>query len=55
MYFYIYVHLDTAKIVTLARLKASNDVIKRDRSRRLNVERKITEVLVRKSGHFFLD
>ena len=38
MYFYIYVHLDKAKIATLARLKAS-DVIKRDRSRRLNAER----------------
>ena len=42
MYFYIYVHLDTAKITTLARLKASSDVIKRDRSRRLNLERNIT-------------
>ena len=38
MYFYIYVHLDKAKTATLARLKASN-VIKRDRSRRLNAER----------------
>ena len=42
MYFYIYVHLDKAKIATLARLKASFDVIKRDRSRCLNVERNIT-------------
>ena len=39
MYFYIYVHLDKAKIATLARLKASSDLIKRDRSRRLNAER----------------
>ena len=29
MYFYIYIHLDKAKISTLARLKASSDVIKR--------------------------
>ena len=29
MYFYIYVHLDKAKIATLARLKASSDVKKR--------------------------
>ena len=39
MYFYIYVHLDKAKIATLARLKATSDIIKRDRTRRLNTER----------------
>ena len=33
IYFYIYVHLDKAKTATLAKLKASSDVIKRDRSR----------------------
>ena len=38
MYFYIHVHLDKAQIATLARLKASSDVIKRDRIRCLNVE-----------------
>ena len=43
MYFYIDVHLDKVKIATLARLKASSDVIKtRCTSRRLNVERNIT-------------
>ena len=42
MYFYIYVHLDKPKIATLARLKPSPDVIKRDKSRRLNVEKNIT-------------
>ena len=42
MYFYIYVHLDLAKKATLARLKPSPDVIKRDKSRRLNVEGNIT-------------
>ena len=41
MYFYIYVHLDKAKIATSARLKPP-DVIKRDKSRRLNVGRNIT-------------
>ena len=41
MYFYIYVHLDKAKIATLASLKSSPDVIKGDKSRRLNVERNI--------------
>ena len=42
MYFYIYVHLDKAKIATLARLEPSPDVIKHDKSCRLNVERNIT-------------
>ena len=28
-HYYIYVHLDKAKIATLAKLKASSDVIKR--------------------------
>ena len=48
MYFYIYVHLDKAKIATLVRLKASSD-IKGERRPRLNVERNITKL---KEGRF---
>ena len=63
MSFYIYNHLDKAKIATLARLKASSDVIKHDKSCCLNIERKyyhddaekIMEVLGRKTGCFFVD
>ena len=51
MCFYIYVHLDNAKIVTLARLKPSPDVVKRDKSRRLNVESKITMLKQQDLGH----
>ena len=41
MHFYIYVNFDKAKVATLARLKPSPKVTKRDKSRRLNVERNI--------------
>ena len=39
---FLYIHLDKAKVATLARLKPSPDVIKRDKRRGLNVERNIT-------------
>ena len=45
MYFYIYVHLDKVKTATLARLKPSPDVIKRDKSCRVNVEKNITTLI----------
>ena len=49
MYFYIYVHMDKAKIATLARLKASSDVINADEAA-IN-----TKVLGRNTGRFFID
>ena len=45
MYFYIYAHLDKVKIATLARLKPSPDIIKRDKSCRMNVEKNITIII----------
>ena len=39
MYFCIYVHLDEAKMATLARMKVSSHVTKHNRSRHLNAER----------------
>ena len=39
MYFSIYFYLDKAKMATLAWLKPSPNVIKRDKSRRLNAEK----------------
>ena len=45
MYFYIYAHLDKVKIATLARLKPSPHVIKRDKSCRINEEKNITMLI----------
>ena len=45
MYFYIYAHMDKFKIATLARLKHSPDVRKRDKSCRMSVERNITMLI----------